>query len=77
MKTWIEAHHSGGKKKINIQTKAGKEIYCHPLETTTQMNQTKKKKKQSSLKKMGQVIDISLKEIYKWPIRTSKDAQHH
>lgn len=48
MKTWIEAHHSGGKKKINIQTKAGKEIYCHPLETTTQMNQTKKKKKSLS-----------------------------
>lgn len=56
MKTWIEAHHSGGKKKINIQTKAGKEIYCHPLETTTQMNQTKKKK----------IMKLTLKYIVTW-----------
>lgn len=42
MKTWIEVHHSGG-KKINIQTKAGKEIYCHPFESTTQMNCDQKK----------------------------------
>ena len=40
-----------------------------------QVNNQKKKK--SSLKKMGQVIDISPKEIYRWLIRTSKDAQRH